>query len=99
MARDVLSEGSQGFPNYPEPSSKAHHLLITVHGIRTFGKWQERLTRLVKNRSKDIEVYNYSYGFFSILAFLTPPLRWFVTLRFRKQLVALLKPHPKACLG
>ena len=26
------------------------HLVITVHGIRTFGNWQERLEVLLQNR-------------------------------------------------
>lgn len=64
------------------------HLIITVHGIRTFGHWQERLEALVKSapNAADIDVYNYKYGYFSVLAFLIPPLRWLVVRRFRNEL-------------
>lgn len=61
-------------------------LVISVHGIRTFGDWQERLEQLLHARASDREltVINYKYGFFSILAFMAPFLRWFVVRRFRK---------------
>ncbi len=29
-------------------SATSGHLVITVHGIRTFGKWQERLERMLR---------------------------------------------------
>jgi hypothetical protein len=48
------------------------HLIITVHGIRTFGQWQERLERLVTESTNldDVEFINYKYGYFSVLAFI-----------------------------
>ncbi len=63
------------------------HLVITVHGIRTFGQWQERLERLVQSREPSIKVYNYHYGYYSILAYIFPPLRWLMTVRFRRALI------------
>jgi WD40 repeat protein len=65
------------------------HLVITVHGIRTFGGWQERLETLLANEFRDAElrVLNYKFGYFSVLAFLVPPLRWLVVRRFRKFLL------------
>jgi tetratricopeptide (TPR) repeat protein len=61
-------------------------LIISVHGIRTFGHWQERLERLLHAQAsdRDLTVINYKYGYFSILAFLLPFLRWLVVRRFRK---------------
>ena len=69
----------------------AKHLVITVHGIRTFGEWQERLEALLKgaNTAQAITVSHYKYGYFSTIAFLIPFLRWLVTLRFRKALVSI----------
>jgi WD40 repeat protein len=63
------------------------HLVITLHGIRTFGGWQDRLQRLVKEADKDIEVRSYRYNYFSSIGFLFPPARWLVTRRFRKELI------------
>jgi WD40 repeat protein len=83
MTLDDAGRDSQG----DAARSNGRHLVITVHGIRTFGQWQERLEVLAKQVSPGIEVYNYHYGYFSVLAFLIPPLRWIVTLAFRKALL------------
>jgi len=61
-------------------------LIITVHGIRTFGHWQERLEQMIKRRDPTVEVFNYKYGYFSVAAFVVPFLRWLVTRRFRAAL-------------
>jgi len=74
-----------------QPNKLQHierHLVITVHGIQTYGHWQERLETLLKRREPNITVYNYKYGYFSLAAFLVPFLRWIVTRRFR---IALLQ--------
>jgi hypothetical protein len=49
-------------------------LIITVHGIRTFGGWQERLDALVgaTNSDRELTVINYKFGYFSVVAFLIP---------------------------
>lgn len=69
----------------------SHRLIVTVHGIRTGGDWQERFEQLVQSSlrplNQNVTVFNYKYGFFSLLAFATPPLRWLVTRRFREELV------------
>lgn len=71
------------------------HLIITVHGIRTFGHWQERLKCLLRNIEGDgISVYNYRYGYFSILAFFLPFSSWFVTRRFSRDLISLVASEP-----
>jgi hypothetical protein len=72
------------------------HVVVTVHGIRTYGDWQARLQTLLCNASSDIEVHSYVYGYFSILGFIIPPFRWLVTRRFRRELVRLCKDKPTA---
>ena len=65
-------------------------LVITVHGIRAFGHWQERLEDLLVKQTTAGDsptVLNYKYGYFSVFAFLLPPLRWLVTRRFRHALL------------
>lgn len=71
-------------------------VIVTVHGIRTFGQWQTRLAALVAQRDPDVLVTHYVYGYFSVLAFLIPPLRWLVTWRFRHELRRLARVHPSA---
>lgn len=64
-------------------------LLITVHGIRTFGKWQDQLEGELRNRlGSSIHVCHYRYGFFTLFAFLIPPLRWLATRRFQAELLS-----------
>jgi hypothetical protein len=69
-------------------------LIITVHGIRTFGQWQERLERLITLKDPGIQFENYHYGYFSVISFLVPVFRWFATRRFRKHLLVLAGKYP-----
>jgi WD40 repeat protein len=69
-------------------SSSGTRLLITVHGIRTFGLWQERLEDQFRRKmDENLEVCHYRYGFFTILGFLIPPFRWILTKRFQLDLL------------
>tara|TARA_B100000315_G_scaffold252171_1_gene288383 strand:- start:9189 stop:9467 length:279 start_codon:yes stop_codon:yes gene_type:complete len=70
-----------------EKTKESKHLVISVHGIRTFGGWQKRLKNLLKSEDTEIEVFDYQYGYFSILAFLIPFTRWLVVKRFRAELI------------
>jgi WD40 repeat protein len=69
------------------------HLVVTVHGIRTFGGWQERLEVLLRATDPEINVINYKYGYFSVVAFLVPFLRWLVVRRFRIFLQEISSDH------
>ena len=67
------------------------HLVITVHGIRTFGQWQERLEVLVTDSSdEDIEFTKIDYGYFSVIAFFIPFVRWLATRRIKRLLLETL---------
>ncbi len=59
------------------------HLVITVHGIRTYGDWQDELKTLLEAAEPGVTVRMYRYGFFSSLAFLLPPVRWLMGRQFR----------------
>ncbi len=50
---------------------------------------ERRLEAILKTAEPDVEVYHYKYGYFSVLAFITPFLRWLVTRRFRRELIRL----------
>jgi tetratricopeptide (TPR) repeat protein len=60
------------------------HLVITVHGIRTNGDWQDELKKLLEAAEPGVTVRMYRYGFFSSFAFLIPPVRWWVGRQFVK---------------
>lgn len=71
-------------------------VLITVHGIRTFGQWQNRLKALVKKENPKILVESYRYGYFSVIAFFFPFFRWFAVRAFQQNLRELLERHKGA---
>src|SRR5262249_28309285 len=68
-------------------------LIVTVHGIRTFGNWQERLESLLVAEGMDREstIVNYKFGYFSVIAFLFPPFRWLVVRQFRRFLMSIVE--------
>ena len=76
------------------------HLILTVHGIRTYGRWQERLEGLLKTEiaqsGHDIEIdgRHYRYGFFTLFSFLIPFLRNLAVRRFKMHLEAVLDEGP-----
>src|SRR5207253_3811384 len=72
-------------------SSSPSQLVVTVHGIRTYGSWQERLERLVTSSQNEnqVEFVNYKYGYFSAISFLVPFARWLVVRKFRNELIRL----------
>ena len=74
--------------------SDTNHLVVTVHGIRTYGNWQRELDELLRAAEPGVRVLRYQYGFFSSLAFLVPPLRWLVARRFRSFWVEAVKSMP-----
>ncbi|MGX4771989.1 hypothetical protein ACWAUC_19635 [Bradyrhizobium guangdongense] len=71
-------------------TEQLEHLIVSVHGIRTFGDWQNRLMKLTQAKNKEVEFQNYQYGYFSLLAFIFPLTRWLVVRRFRRELLRLV---------
>ncbi|MBX3724474.1 MAG: hypothetical protein KF823_00975 [Xanthomonadales bacterium] len=79
-------------------SEEVRRVVVTVHGIRTFGQWQERLSALIHKANDRVATENHHYGYFSVLSFLIPPLRWFATLKFRRHLRQIAERYPNAVL-
>lgn len=71
----------------PEPKTKK--LVFTVHGIRTFGQWQQRLEKLVAadpgSSDCDWDFKHKDYKFFSVFRFINPLTRWIEVRRFRNE--------------
>ena len=79
-------EGNQAPAEVECPSpgpGPINHLIITVHGIRTKGDWQDELEVLLGARP-GLQVCKFTYGYFSAVAFLIPVVRWIVAGRFRR---------------
>lgn len=69
-----------------EGETVENRIIILLHGIRTFGDWQNRLSSILDSEIPGIQVHIYKYGYFSTLAFLVPVLRILVISRFRRYL-------------
>ena len=74
-------------------ATNPRHLVVTVHGIRTFGQWQDRLASLLEENEPGVLVLNYRYGYFSVLAFMLPLLRALFVRQFRNELREILKTY------
>ena len=62
------------------------HVVILVHGIRTFGAWQDRLAALLRSVDRTSRYWFTSTVYLSALAFLVPFLRSVSIRRFRRHL-------------
>ncbi|NUW74005.1 hypothetical protein HOP38_16050 [Vibrio mediterranei] len=69
------------------------YAVVTVHGIRTFGSWQEFLFSEVKkdNNGKDIEHLGFKFVGIDFFTFLFPSLRKKIVSRLESDLVDWLK--------
>lgn len=71
------------------PEAKTKKLVFTVHGIRTFGQWQQRLEKLVaadpESSGCDWDFKHKDYKFFSVFRFINPLTRWIEVRRFRAE--------------
>ena len=56
-------------------AASGRHVVLTLHGIMTYGSWQARLARLLQEQN-EIETINYTYGFYWFARFLFPPSRY-----------------------
>ncbi|MBY4646658.1 hypothetical protein [Vibrio alginolyticus] len=71
------------------------YAVVTVHGIRTFGSWQEFLFSEVKNdnNGKDIEHLGFKFVGIDFFTFLIPSLRKKIISRLERDLIDWLKKN------
>ncbi len=68
-------------------------LLLTIHGIRTHGKWQAGLNEEVRKYSRSFVPVEVKYGFFDLLSFSIPWLRNRKAKQAADQVKQILKEH------
>ena len=56
-------------------SVKKNKLLITIHGIRTYGSWQGIITKKIDEYSNEFNHEQFNYGYFDLFSFCIPFLR------------------------
>lgn len=64
-------------------SQDRRHVVISVRGIRDFGRWQQTLGDAVKQADASIEYVPYDTGWFDVVSFSIPFARQWVVTRFR----------------
>jgi CheY-like chemotaxis protein len=64
---------------------------LSVHGIRTFGKWQQDLKKTVESHVSSVNFENYKYGYFTVISFFIPFLRNLQVRRFKASLHEIIK--------
>src|SRR5437763_16021115 len=74
----------------------APHFVLTLHGIRTHGHWQNRLGALLRDAGSAAKVRHFKYGVFPVTSYAAPFLRWVNVLRFRRYLERLARANPGA---
>lgn len=51
-------------------------IVISLHGIRTYGHWQNELSTFIQDKTEHIEYHPFKYGFFSVIFFFIPLIRY-----------------------
>jgi CheY-like chemotaxis protein len=74
-------------------TSESNIYCYSVHGIRTRGKWQQDLKKVVEQNIDNVEFGSYKYGYFSIATFFIPLFRLPVVYRFSKELEEILRKN------
>lgn len=67
---------------------------VTVHGIRTFGQWQERLKKMVQGEASYIKFLSYKYGYFSVIFFVFPFFQRREVNRLKLALKGMIAANP-----
>lgn len=70
--------------------------VVTVHGIRTFGGWQDRLRSLTHLYVGNFDFHAYKYGYFPALSFVFPFMRAIEIRRLTKHLQSLFSKNPQS---
>lgn len=65
-------------------------LLITIHGIRTFGQWQKKLQELLCTKTLTFDFSTIKYGFFQLFIMYIPFLRDMAIVEAKKTLIDLI---------
>lgn len=67
---------------------------VTVHGIRTFGQWQERLKKMIQGEASYIKFLSYKYGYFSVIFFVFPFFQRLEVNRLKLALKSMIAANP-----
>ncbi|MDP5147564.1 hypothetical protein ORI98_14065 [Shewanella sp. ULN5] len=73
-------------------------VILSVHGIRTLGHWQNKLESAISKHEDDFVVENFKYNYFSAIQLLLPKYREIVIRKLTAELERLSEQYPDAQL-
>lgn len=76
--------------NVSKHTSENSVTCLSVHGIRTFGQWQQDLKKIVESYVRAIKFEHYKYGYFTVVSFFIPFLRNLQVKKFRLALQEII---------
>lgn len=79
--------------NIKNESILKEKVLISIHGIRTFGSWQYTLTELIEDNSTSIKHYPFQYNFFDTVSFIFPLTRYIKAKRLIEKIDFIIKSN------
>ncbi|KAB7687913.1 hypothetical protein GBN24_13700 [Plesiomonas shigelloides] len=72
------------------------NIIVSIHGIRTLGKWQNRLEHEIIRNLPEFEIKTYRYNYFSCIQLLLPFARKKIIKHFREELILIINSYPNA---
>lgn len=93
---DMVLEQLRGACDTIQKASRltSDKVLISVHGIRTFGHWQRKLKQEMEKYSRSYQHFEVKYGFFDLVSFVTPALRQRKAKMAARRIVTIMADNP-----
>jgi CheY-like chemotaxis protein len=70
--------------------------VITIHGIRTFGHWQNRLCKIANENLADLPFHSFRYGYLSFLALFSRKAHDKYIKDLREKLISIFSQNPSS---
>lgn len=75
-------------------SRKKDTIVISLHGIRTFGEWQNDFSDTINNHLHNVKHHAFKYGFFGFILFLFPIFRYLKAAHLSKLIYQVIQENP-----
>lgn len=72
------------------------NIVVSIHGIRTLGKWQNKFESEVASKLPEFIIKTYRYNYFSCIQLLLPFARNRIIKHFREELIHIINSYPNA---
>ncbi|MFQ2083060.1 alpha/beta hydrolase [Aeromonas veronii] len=94
-----VSEYIDSINSQSTPSEHSPLIILSVHGISTYGQWQNVLDEMITSVCDSVTHVPYKYCFFPIIPFLVPALREREISRLIQELTGLGERYPDSTVN